>query len=308
MKLKSLNKIPLNFSICFCYNEITNKVRPACVSSERQNMVNKKFEELQFSDAFMFAAAMEDEEICRRVLERTLGIPVKRVRVRCEDTLFINPDYRGIRMDVYADDEEGTVFDVEMQTTDKKDLPWRSRLYQAQMDLEALKPGNAFRKLPKSFIIFICGFDPFDQELYRYSFESCCRETGKPLRDDANRIFLNTKGRNPCGTPPELIRFLKYVEEAAVSSDDTDSLIQLIETRITGLKHNYGMEVEYLRFAEMLHDEHQEGLQEGLQEGIENLLTLIDRMEADGLTEEITHVRKDPKFREEMFQKYHIGF
>lgn len=37
-------------------------------------------------------------------------------------------------MDVYADDEAGTAFDVEMQTTDKGNLPRRSRCYQSQMD------------------------------------------------------------------------------------------------------------------------------------------------------------------------------
>lgn len=48
-------------------------------------MADKKaFCDLQFSDAFMFAATMEDEEICRQVLERVLGIPIKKVKVRAE--------------------------------------------------------------------------------------------------------------------------------------------------------------------------------------------------------------------------------
>lgn len=34
--------------------------------------VKKPFCDLQFPDAFMFAAAMEDEEVCRGVLERIL--------------------------------------------------------------------------------------------------------------------------------------------------------------------------------------------------------------------------------------------
>lgn len=267
-------------------------------------MISKKFNDLQFSDAFMFAATMEDEEICREVIERTLGIPIKKVRVRCEDSLSINSDYRGIRMDVYADDEEGSVFDVEMQTSDKRDLPWRSRFYQAQMDLRALKPGDAVMELPRSFIIFICKFDPFGSGLYRYSFETRCNETDEPIGDGTIRMFLNTKGKDGSDVPPELIRFLKYVENAASSSEDTDSLIQRIEKRISGLKHNYGMEVEYMRFGEMLDDERREGREEGRQE----LLTLINRMVADGRVEDLTRVTNDPEYCKEMLQEYHIEF
>ena len=48
----------------------------------------------------MFAAVMEDEDICRGVLERILGIPIKHVTVRSEVSLFINSDYRGVQLDV----------------------------------------------------------------------------------------------------------------------------------------------------------------------------------------------------------------
>lgn len=54
----------------------------------------KKFTELKFSDFFMFAAAMKDEEICKGVLERVLGIPIKKVKVHSEHSLLVNSDHR----------------------------------------------------------------------------------------------------------------------------------------------------------------------------------------------------------------------
>lgn len=58
---------------------------------ERRNMAGKKlFQELEFKDAFLFALTMEDEEICRGVLERILEIPVKKVKVQSENTLLVN--------------------------------------------------------------------------------------------------------------------------------------------------------------------------------------------------------------------------
>lgn len=107
----------------------------------------KTFQELEFQDSFMFAAAMSDPETCRIVLERILDISILKVVVHAEHTLLVNPDFRGVRLDVYADDEAGTVYDVEMQTTDKRNLPKRSRFYQSQMDAASLEPGDDFNKL-----------------------------------------------------------------------------------------------------------------------------------------------------------------
>jgi len=63
----------------------------------------KPFGELEFCDGFLFAATLEDEELCRSVLERILEIPVKAVKVHKESMIAINPEYRGIWMDGDAD-------------------------------------------------------------------------------------------------------------------------------------------------------------------------------------------------------------
>ena len=115
-------------------------------------MRNKKtYAELEFCDAFLFAATMEDEELCRRVLERILEIPIKAVRVHTENTVFVNSDYRGVRLDVYANDEAGSLFNVEMQVKNEGNLPKRSRYHHSQMDAAILEPGMDFNQLPRSF-------------------------------------------------------------------------------------------------------------------------------------------------------------
>ena len=96
---------------------------------------------------------------------------------------------------MYADDEHGTVYNVEMQTTDNKNLPKRSRYYQGQMDMAALKTGEDFARLPQSIVIFICTFDPFERGLCCYRFENfCCDDKDLPLNDGAVKINLNSRG------------------------------------------------------------------------------------------------------------------
>ena len=76
--------------------------------------MRKTYQELEFKDAFMFAAVMMDPQNCQELLELILNIPISYVKVDTERSLVYDPRYRGIRMDVYVRDENNTRFDVEM--------------------------------------------------------------------------------------------------------------------------------------------------------------------------------------------------
>ena len=65
-------------------------------------METRKFKDLTIRDAFMFAAVMSDPEICRRVLELALGIPISEVHIQTEKTMAYHSEYHGVRLDVYA--------------------------------------------------------------------------------------------------------------------------------------------------------------------------------------------------------------
>ena len=91
-------------------------------------------------------------------------------------------------------------------------LPKRSRYYQGNIDLVIISAGEDYRKLKKSFVIFICTFDPFGNRRHLYTFENRCIENPSlTLGDETTKIFLNTKG-NMHDVDPEMQEFLSYVE------------------------------------------------------------------------------------------------
>ncbi len=232
-------------------------------------------------------------------------------------------------MDVYARDEAGTVYNVEMQTTQQPAdmLPKRSRYYQSQLDLVLLKPGEDFRNLPNSFVIFICTFDPFGQKSYRYTFLEQCQENGALLNDGSAKIFLNCEGKNVDEESLEVQDFLRYVKESLLmrrAGDPAlveDELLAGLETRMRELKKNRGLEDRYMLFEEMLAGERREGyedgraaglteghaagLTEGLTTGQDRMLALITAMTAAGEGQEIPRL-SDEEFREVMYEKYKI--
>ena len=172
-------------------------------------MAQKKFQDLNLKDAFLFAAALSDEETCRLILEVILGRPITKVKVHAEHSLLFSSDFRSVRLDIYADDEMQVGYNLEMQNEDEKNLPKRSRYHQAEMDVTSLKPGQDFSELKPSYVIFICTFDPFGYGLYRYTFEERCLERDFALGDETRKIFLSTKGNNDEEVPEELVNFLK---------------------------------------------------------------------------------------------------
>lgn len=93
----------------------------------------KKFEDLDFTDDFMFCRVLEyHPEICRELAELITGRKVTKI-VSVEKQKPIKPtsDGKGVRFDVYFSDEGSRVYDFEMQNQVKKNLPRRTRYYQS---------------------------------------------------------------------------------------------------------------------------------------------------------------------------------
>ena len=77
--------------------------------------MKRTLQELTIKDDFLFGAVMLEEATCRRLLELAAGISVGSVEVSREKSFVYHPEYRGVRLDVYAKDEKNTRYNVEMQ-------------------------------------------------------------------------------------------------------------------------------------------------------------------------------------------------
>lgn len=238
--------------------------------------MKKQLKNLTIKDNFMFAAVMLDEENCKGFLERALQIQIDHVEVSTEKNIVYHPEYKGVRLDMYAKDENNTRYNVEMQVSSQSSLGLRSRYYQSQMDMEMLLSGSEYAELPNSYVIFICDFDPFGEKKYKYTFQMECKETKKVrLQDKRNIVFLSTKGRNDEEVPKELIRFLKFVEADLKESqnDFQDEYVRKLQEFVKHIKQNREMEEKYMLFEELLKDERKEGENAGM---VKSLIMVLE--------------------------------
>ena len=91
----------------------------------------KNWEELGISNDFLFGKVMQNPELCKELLQRILpDLNIERIEYpELQKSIHVDMDAHSVRLDVYVEDDKETVYDIEMQVSDTKELPKRSRYY-----------------------------------------------------------------------------------------------------------------------------------------------------------------------------------
>ncbi|MBQ6781647.1 MAG: Rpn family recombination-promoting nuclease/putative transposase [Treponema sp.] len=154
------------------------------------------WEQVPFSHKFMFYKVLTDNtDLCKKLIETLLHIQIDRIeRPSGECVIDPAPGAHGIRMDVYVRGSD-TVYDLEIQVADTKNLPERTRYYQGVMDETELNAGADYASLKTSYIMFLCLFDLFGKGLPVYTFQNRCDENHDILLGDRTcKMFYNVTG------------------------------------------------------------------------------------------------------------------
>lgn len=204
---------------------------------------------------------MRKPKICKKLLEIILEIEIDHIEYPdTQKTIDLALDPRSVRLDVYVKDGKGTVYNVEMQTSDTKELPKRSRYYQGIIDLNLIEKGAHFKELSTSFVIFICTFDLFGRGRHKYTFQNRCEEEKDlVLGDETTKIFLNSDSVMD-DVSKELQMFLDYVNGNRVEGDD---FVEKLVEEVEHVKNNEEWRREYMT----LYLRDQENIAKGKAEG-----------------------------------------
>lgn len=193
--------------------------------------MEKAFEELQIKDDFMFSVIMRNPKFCKPFLERILNIKIFRIEYpKFQETIDISADAKSVRLDIYVEDGKETVYNIEMQTTENRNFPKRTRYYQGMIDLNILEKGDNYKNLKCSFVIFVCTFDLFCEGRHIYIFENRCIQNPElSLGDQTTKIFLNTKGAMDDVTP-EMKKLLNFIDGKGPEDDFTRELDEAVQS------------------------------------------------------------------------------
>ncbi|MDO4988605.1 MAG: PD-(D/E)XK nuclease family transposase [Synergistes sp.] len=110
--------------------------------------VEKEWKKATITDNFMFRLVMESEELCKTLIERVLNIKISKLSyVEHEKSFELKLDGKGTRLDLYVTDEDGTAYDVEMQTNNSstEHLGKRTRYYGQGAEISRAARRSEFR-------------------------------------------------------------------------------------------------------------------------------------------------------------------
>lgn len=98
---------------------------------------------------------------------------------------------RSLTIDVYAEDDEGTIYNIEIQKTNEGASPRRARFHGSMLDVHNLNKGQKFTELPECYIIFITLNDVlgFGDAVYR--IERYIEGKNERFDDGLHIIYVN---------------------------------------------------------------------------------------------------------------------
>ena len=99
---------------------------------------------------------------------------------------------RSICLDVLGRDNQGRIYDMEVQRADNGAEPERARYHSSAMDIEFLSKKQDFDELPITYTIFITENDIFSSGLPVYRIErTIVNDSHRPFYDNAHILYVN---------------------------------------------------------------------------------------------------------------------
>ena len=223
----------------------------------------KRFEDLTFTDDFMFCKVMQNPDLCKRLIEMILADTIGKITyISVQHNINAYEQAKSVRFDVLIQTENGNFYDVEMQVSNEKNIPKRMRFYQAAIDISFLDKGNFYNNLNDSFIIFICTFDAIGKNKPIYTFENLCIEDkNTPLQDGSRKVIINADAFNNAKNKA-LKGFLEYLKTGKTKSEFTRRIEEVIQT----IKENEQARQEYRLMSTFEMDARYKGFSEGVKQ------------------------------------------
>lgn len=234
------------------------------INMERTLSSSEKFDQLKFTDDWMFKAVMSDPQnldIVKELAERCIQRKIKTIQQVIPE-MTKNPEYfsHGVRFDVMFQGED-FYCDIEMQTY-KDALPLRSKYYHDVMDMTHFKQNMKYKNMKQTYVIFLLSNDFLSGNLAKYTAETKILENPKLKYDDRRTtIFINPEAYSEDDEIRSLCNFLK-------SEMITDTLTERISESIVTIKKDALKRREFMSLDEWMNHEKEISLEKGKIQGL----------------------------------------
>lgn len=145
-----------------------------------------------FSDLFM-AVVLEDKAACAHVLKILTGIrSLEVIDIRVHHRVN-NLIARDVIFDVLAQDEQGKLYNIEVQRADTVNHPRRVMLYVSELITEFSRKGSSFDEVPEVYIFYLSETDILHTGQCIDRVEKRLEKSGLRYDDGVHIAFANAE-------------------------------------------------------------------------------------------------------------------
>ena len=150
-------------------------------------------QEFSLMDDTFMSKVFEDKECAELVLSVIIGKKLKVINVKTQYGIE-NLHGRSIRLDIRAVDENGNLYDIEIENDQKRATPKRGRFNISVMDADTLDKNEPWNNLPETYMIFITRDDVLGGNKPIYHIDRTIKELNHQLfGDEAHIIYVPSK-------------------------------------------------------------------------------------------------------------------
>lgn len=156
----------------------------------------ERIKEMRLIDDIFMSKVFEDRacaEVLLRAILKKNDLKVKNVNVQYD---IKNLQGRSVRLDILAEDEIGKIYDIEVQRSNTGADAKQARYNSSLLDANITEPGDTYKKLAETYVIFITESDVFKAGKAVYHIDRVIRETKKIFEDEAHIIYVNSQKQN----------------------------------------------------------------------------------------------------------------
>ncbi len=243
------------------------QIRDLLQFSMNRKELEKRVDEADITADPIFSWVMEQGNNCRDLLRAIAPeLHIQTASFETQKRLKFHPAMHGIIPDIYATDNKGRVFDIELQMTLPDFLGKRMRYYFSMMDQSLFMQGENYRNLPTTYLILILPTDPLGLNQYRYDTTWSTKGfKHDPLNIGQKLILLNASGTKGKITP----RLQGFFDLMRGKINTNDSFVQKLQSDVEKYKTNPERRKELMDYQMKLDDMRYVGEKAGIKTGKE---------------------------------------
>ena len=254
-------------------------------------------------DDFM-RVVLKDIRCTEYILQTILRKPRLHVKEQVLQEDLKNLQGRSVILDCFCTDDNGTVYNIELQNKRYGASPLRARYHAGIIDMHILKAGENFTRLPESYVIFICRKDALKENRQIYHVKRIIEESGNTFPDKAQIIYINTEK----SSDDELGRMIKdFYTEDPKEIRSTVLARRIAELKIPS-KAEKGEDAEMTTYYDRLKRQwKKEGKAEGTANAEGKMAKLMGLLVKEGRIDDIAKASESSTYRKALLEEFNLA-